>query len=185
MYNELNTAYPKKPDLRKCREFREWKNDVAAQCGQQTIFVPREKAYKYTRIGYDNMVINPGNEPPPEKPATQENQPQRTMCLNIELMPPPASSTVHETVIEEGDVQEFTHTPDSTPQEPLEQIVDLSTMEEIAPEVVEKIIAELRGDPELNALMDDVETQIQEETIGLEVDIPELDYVMDEDDIFW
>ena len=181
MYNELNNIYPKKPDLRKCREFREWRNDVSVQRGQQTTIVPREKLYKYTRTGYNNMVINPVNEPPPEK------QPQRTMCLNIELMPPPDCSTVHETVIEEGDVQESIHTPDPTPQEPLDQITDLSTidMDEIAPEVMEKIIDELRRDPQLNSLMDDVETQIEEQTVGLEVDIPELDYIMDQDDIFW
>ena len=276
VYNKLNTVYPRKPDLRKCREFREWKNNVAVQYGQQTSLIPREKTYKYMRTKYNNMAINPVNEPPSENPTTQEKQPQRIMCLNIELMTPPRDSTVHETVIEEGDwaVQESIHTPDptpqepthtddpSTPQEPLEQVIDLSIideiapqvvekiidklrldpelnndpftpqepthtddpstpqepleqvidptpqepthtgdpstpqepleqiinpsiMDEIAPEVVEKIIQELHLDPDLNDLMNDIESQIEEEIVGLEVDIPELEYIMDQDDMFW
>ena len=241
VYNKWNTLHPRKPDLRKCREFREWKNSIAVQYGQQTSLIPREKSYKYMRTEYNSMVIDPVNESPSEKPTTQKEHPQRIMCLNIELMTPPPDSTVHQTVIEEGDraVQESIHTPDpstprepleqvvdlpiideiapemvekiieeirldpelnndpftpqepthtddpSTPQEPLEQIINPSIMDEIAPEVIEKIIEEIRLDPELSDLMNDIESRVEEEIVGLEVDIPELEDIADQDDMFW
>ena len=212
MYNEMNAAYPRKPDLRKCKEFREWKNSIAVSNGQQTTSIPREKSYRYMRTEYNNIVLNPTNESPIESPTTPQengylNRPltQRIMCLNIPLMPPPCDSTSYETIIEEGDwatqepdqttdpstpqepaTQEPNQTTDpSTPQESAEQCMDPSIMDQIAPEIVEKIIQELRLDPALKDLMDDVESQVEEEIIGLEVDVPELDYLMDQDLMFW
>ena len=246
MYNEMNTKYPRKPDLRKCSEFRKWKNSVAVSKGQQTTSIPREKQYRYNRTEYNNIVLNPTNESPIESPTTPQengylNQPltQRIMCLNIPLMPPPCDSTSYETTIEEGDrttqepnqttdpstpqepatqepnqttdpstpqepatqepnqttdpstpqepaTQEPNQTTDpSTPQEPAEQCMDPSIIDRIAPEIVEKIIQELRLDPNLKDLMDDVQSQVEEEIIGLEVDVPELDYLMDQDLMFW
>ena len=229
MYNEMNVRYPRKPDLRKCKEFREWKNSVAVSKGQQITLIPREKAYKYMRTEYSNIVLNPTNESPIESPTTPQengylNRPltQRIMCLNIPLMSPPCDSTSYETVIEEGDwtTQEPDQTTDpstpqepatqepdqatdpstpqepatqepeqatdpSTPQEPVEQCMDPSIMDQIPPEIIEKIIEELRIDPALKDLMEDVESQIEEELIGLEVDVPELDNIMDQDLIFW
>ena len=217
MYNEINTKYPKKPDLRKCTEFRKWKNSIAVSKGQQTTSIPREKQYRYNRTEYSNIVLNPTNESPIESPTTPQengylNQPltQRIMCLNIPLMPPPCDSTSYEITIEEGDrttqepnrttdpstpqepaTQEPNQTTDpSTPQEPAtqepaEQCMDPSIMDQIAPEIVEKIIQELRLDPNLKDLMDDVQSQVEEEIIGLEVDVPELDYLMDQDLMFW
>ena len=239
MYNEINVKYPKKPDLRKCTEFRKWKNTIAVSKGQSASIIPREKQYKYNRTEYSNIVLNPTNESPIESPTTQQengylNQPltQRIMCLNIPLMPPPCDSTSYEITIEEPNqttdpstpqepatqepnqttdpstpqepaTQEPNQTTDSstpqepatqepnqttdpsTPQEPAEQCMDPSIMDQIAPEIIEKIIQELRLDPNLKDLMDDVQSEVEEEIIGLEVDVPELDYLMDQDLMFW
>ena len=90
--------------------------------------------------------------------------------------------------------QEPNQTTDpSTPQESAEQCMDPSITEQIPPEIIEKIIRELQLDPDLKDLMDDVQAQIEEEVqaqveeeiIGLEVDVPELDYLMDLDHMFW
>ena len=222
MYNEINIKYPKKPDLRKCTEFRKWKNSIAVSKGQATSIIPREKEYRYSRTEYSNIVLNPTNESPVESPTTPQengylNQPltQKVMCLNIPLMSPPCDSTSYEIIIEEGDqttdpstpqepatqepnqttdpstpqepaTQEPNQTTDpSTPQEPAEQCMDPSIIDHLAPEIVEKIIQELRLDPNLKDLMDDVQSQVEEEIIGLEVDVPELDYIMDQDLMFW
>ena len=189
LYNELNGLYPKKPDLRKCYEFKRWKNNIAVEQGQESATIRPEKPYIYTRVEYNNIVLNPVNEPPPE------NRPQKVMELNIELMtpPPPHGNNVHETVIEESshpatpeEHPSGPFTPEESPDEPLEQSVEpFKPLDEIAPEIITKIVNDLRLDPQLSALMDDVESQIQEQTVGLEVDIPELDLITDEDDIFW
>ena len=62
-----------------------------------------------------------------------------------------------------------------------------SLLDEIAPEVIEKIIAELRQEPELMDIMTDVEQRIELEEVGLEIDIPELpDPLQDElENILW
>ena len=262
MYNEMNTKYPRKPDLRKCTEFREWKNSIAVSNGQQTTSIPREKYYKYNRTEYSNIVIKPTNEPPIESPTTQQENrclnpsiTPRIMCLNIPLMSTPCDSTSYKITIEEPNqttdpstpqepatqepnqttdpstpqepnqttdpstpqepaTQEPNQTTDpstpqepnqttdpSTPQESPEQCMDPSIMEQLPPEIVEKIIRELHLDPDLKELMDDVQAQIEEEVqsqieeevqsqveeeiIGLEVDVPELDYLMDQDLMFW
>ena len=239
LYNEMNIKYPKKPDLRKCTEFRKWKNSIAVSKGQSASIIPREKEYRYSRTEYTNIVLNPTNESPVESPTTPQengylNQPltQKVMCLNIPLMPPPCDSTSYEIIIEEGDqttdpstpqepatqepnqttdpstpqepaIQEPNQTTDpstpqepatqepnwttdpSTPQEPAEQCMDPSIIDHLAPEIVEKIIQELRLDPNLKDLMEDVQSQVEEEIIGLEVDVPELDYIIDQDLTFW
>ena len=62
-----------------------------------------------------------------------------------------------------------------------------SLLDEIAPEVIEKIIAELRQEPELMDIVADVEQRIELEEVGLEIDIPELaDPLQDElENILW
>ena len=184
LYNELNGLYPKKPDLRRCYEFKRWKNNIAVNQGQESATIRPEKPYIYTRVEYNNIVLNPVNKPPPEK----------VMELNIELMtPPPRGNNVHGTVIEESSHPATPEehpsgpiTPEESPEEPLEQSVEpFNLLDEIDPGIITKIVNDLRLDPQLSVLMDDVESQIQEQTVGLEVDIPELDLITDQDDIFW
>ena len=75
---------------------------------------------------------------------------------------------------------------DETIQESTD-ILQPSLLDEIAAEVIEKIIAELRQEPELMDIVADVEQQIELEQVGLEIDIPELaDPLQDElENILW
>ena len=227
MYNEINTRYPKKPDLRKCLEFKQWKNSVAIEQGQETVAIRTRKPYIYRRASYSNIMLNPDSRTAPEKCQ------QKTMQLNIELMPLPRGNNHHETVVEESSPpstpEEHPGRP-STPEEhpgrpeqplpeplqeplqeplpePLEDNVDpFRPIDEIPPQIIDKILSELRLDPQLSAIMDDVQTEIQEQVVDipvvhaeypiqeqnlevdipeLEVDIPELNLITDQDDIFW
>ena len=60
--------------------------------------------------------------------------------------------TVTDEVLQEGDIQP-------------------SLFEEVSPEVVEKIIAELRGDPGLKDIMTELEEQIELEEMDIGIDI--------------
>ena len=209
LYNKINNRYPQKPDLRKSVEFREWKNSVAVAKGQPRTYVPRPKAYKYSRTQYRDIRLITETS---SKESNQLNG-SLTMCLNIPLMASPriaggetvtqqpdqhtAPSTPQQTLIvmQEGDQ----HTAPSTPQQPDEPMqpstpqqtlsvteqCDPSILDEIPPGTIEKIINELRNDPQLKDIMDDVEQQIEEEVIGLEVDIPELDDLLGEELSLW
>ena len=187
LYNELNANYPRKPDLRKCREYMHWKNSTVVKQGKTT--VKTRKPYKYCIVPYDNIAINP------DSPAKE--QPQKIMQLNIELMPVPLNNH-QETVVQESNPPSTPQesNPPSTPEEqPLPEpteadIEPYRPLDKIPPAIVEKIISELRLDPQLSAIMDDVETGMQEQSLELdipelEIDIPELERVFDQDDVFW
>ena len=189
LYNKLNANYPRKPDLRKCLEYKYWKNSTVVNQGKTTVKTRARKPYKYCIVPYGNIAINP------DSPAKE--QPQKTMQLNIELMPVPLNNH-QETVVQESNppstLQESN--PPSTPEEqPLPEpteadIEPYRPLDEIPPAIVEKIISELRLDPQLSAIMDDVETGMQEQSLELhvpelEIDIPELDQIFDQDDVFW
>ena len=98
-------------------------------------------------------------------------------------------------VIQEGDQLTDPSTPQqcdqpmepSTPQQTLAvtQQCDPSILDQIPPETIEKIINELRNDPHLKDMMNDVEQQIEEEIVGLEIDIPELDDLLEEELQLW
>ena len=48
-----------------------------------------------------------------------------------------------------------------------------SLCEEIDPEVLEKILNELRADPDLQNIFTDIEQQVEFEQLGMDIDIPE------------
>ena len=203
LYNEINKKYPQKPDLRKSVEFREWKNSVAVSKGEPRTYIPRQKVYKYNRTEYRDIKLTPTTETPSKK--NNHLNGCLTMCLNIPLMAAPHNAS-EETVTQQGDqlmdpstpqqtlsvIQEGDQPMDpSTPQQTLsviqegDQPMDPSILDQIPPETVEKIIHELRNDPNLKDMMDDVEQQIEEELFGLEIDLPELDDLLEEELQLW
>ena len=78
-----------------------------------------------------------------------------------------------------------------TPESKDDETLDPSLLDQINPETIEKIIRELREDPNLQDLMNDVENTIQDETnteeeiIGLTIDLPELNDLLEEELQFW
>ena len=189
LYNELNAFHPRKPDLRRCLEYKCWKDNIVREQGKGKTRASKtrvRKPYQYNIVPYDDIIVKP-------------SQPQKTMQLNIELMPTPFNNQNQETVIQEPAPQESNppsspvEQPLTEPAEDIEPAGDIEPYrpgEEIHPAILEKIIGELRLDPQLSALMDEVETGIQDENLELtvpelEVDIPELEQIFEQDDIFW
>ena len=128
-------------------------------------------------------VIQEGDQP--MDPST----PQQTLSVTQQGDQYMDPSTPQQTlsVIQEGDQP----MDPSTPQQTLsvtqqgDQYMDPSILDQIPPETVEKIIHELRNDPNLKDIMDDVEQQIEEELVGLEIDLPELDDLLEEELQLW
>ena len=137
----------------------------------------------------------PAENPVPQNPSPAEKQSSvrqidkriagMTMQLTIPLMQIPTSSAkpvqhpehilstaLQEIVIDEGDQAE---------------VLDPSILDEVSPEIMAKIMEELQSDPNLNQIMDDVENNfnIQEEIVGLTVDVPDLDDPLEDELMFW
>ena len=125
----------------------------------------------------------PTSPPPSESPPSAHIH-QKIMQLRIPLMTPSQNSP------------KSVQTPVETPDEMVETVIDEgmqsdilypSLMEEVAPEIIDKIIAELRQDPQLKDIVAGVEQQIQEEEVGLDIDLPDYSDPLEEElqNIFW
>ena len=210
-YNQINNKYAKKPDLRRTTEFRLWKNTVCAANGQAGTYIPRQKQYMYNRTEYANISLTPSTEA--SKEIHQPN-PLLTMCLEIPLMPTPQHNPTKESGIQEDqstnppDVNQISPeimgkiigelasvetvlqedqqtTSPSTQEDDLR--IEPSLVEQLSPEIVEKIITDLQSGY-MHDLMEDVERDIniEEELVGLEIDIPDQhDLLQEELDQIW
>ena len=242
LYNEINQKNPQKPDLRRTREYRLWKNSFASSGHIPVTPIPREKKRKMVHVAHRDIPIstttsrptiisvdlpvieNPATEIPlpddqsssPEKPPQDNPILGMTMQLSIPLMPcPTVTKTVQvpkeipgtdyvETTIDEGNQAEtFNPSPDVVPKEIpgtdyVETTIDEgnqaetfnpSLIDEVSPDVMEKIISDLQNDPHLKDMMDHVESQInlEEEIVGLDIDVQDLYDPLEEElsNIIW
>ena len=192
LYNQINRLYPRKPDLRRTIEFKAWKNTVTGQSStvnirrpsanqiyvfpaHADILVPQviDPCHSFTVLDQSESQQERPESPEPESQQQQErsegpraDKGKRVMELKIPLMstsnkdnPEPTISTqtlqtVTDEVLQEGDLQP-------------------SLFEEISPQIIERIMAELRDDPGLKDIMTEVEEQIEleEMDIGIDIDI--------------
>ena len=192
MYNELNKQYPRKPDLRKTQEFRQWKNKLAKANDESPVRVPKQKKYQYKRTTYWDIELE-DTETKPETPPLKDQTPSNDMmmCLNIPLMDTSTYNSSQATVLEEGDQTATQEDDQTTDIDQTPPPFDPSILDGIPPETIEKIIQELRADPYLKDIVEDVEQEIsttedvQQEIFGLEVELPELYDPLEEELELW
>ena len=206
MYNQLNNQYPCKPDLRKTTQFRDWKNTMAKAGGQSPNHIPREKKkrYIYKRTAYWNITLDNEQTKPSHtsdkvaETSQTSNPPAKVMCLNIPLLNASTYTATQQATTEEGDLQQATTEEGDLQQVTVEEEgdqtdmdMDPSILDGISRETMHKIIEELQADPNLRDIMNDIEHEIhasediEEEIVGLEVDLPELYDPLQEESIFW
>ena len=214
-YNILNERYPCKPDLTRTDEFRLWKNNVARERSVPVSRISRQKWRKYVHTPHRNIPLSQcvdptasiivlpdaGNEnsvPESSPPASESPriECEKTMQLRIPLLTPPQRDPKPlQTPVETIETPvESVETPNETLETMTEEVIqeasDIlypSLIDEISPEIIDKIIAELRGDSELKDVMAGIEQQIEEEEVGLDIDIPDpSDPLQDElENILW
>ena len=200
LYNSINIKYPCKPNLMKTREFRTWKNKMAAEKQQPTSRVPRQrdrylKPTQYPDItSPENNTNNNNTSPRPtnlltgnrqfvlEIPlmnqySTNEDDTMETQCVEEGDQPPTnGDDTVETQTVEEGDQQQkegdqqvARSQQDGGPNQDLFP----SLSDDIPDHIVDKIIADLRSDPSLKQIMDNIENQdVHEQIMGLDIDLP-------------
>ena len=157
MYNNLNKNHPRKPDLRRTAEFRAWKNNTKAQSTGR----PKKRKYpEYQDIPLTSLQSVTARLEIPLLPAAN---------ITNQSCDKEDQTTTHD----KPPIDEILQEGDQTPVQQDPNIVP-SLIEELSPQVIDKIIQDLRNDPHMTDLMLDVEEQIEEEMLGLEIDIDEI-----------
>ena len=200
-YTALDKLYPKKKDLCKTMEFRGWRgalsygNNNEISTTVTTLNEGDQNRIHTTRITHqaeqqrsDNLVLRipllphlPTTRPPPsENPTIEipqlETPPEITDEITVEI-PPSQLATPPEIGAE------FT-----VEMPPLQVETPLETDYQITDQRIQEIIEELRDDPDLNGIFDDLQPVDQTDQ-GIEVpsieEEMEVDIGLVEHDVFW
>ena len=177
-YNELNEKYPTKRDLRKCTEFRDWKSKTSGvQSKKRSASSARNTNYHIYL--HPAIPIEQQSESPdlssseisdldlPEPPRVQRTA-NKIMELRIPLLSPSAAMSETVEIVTQETLENIRaeETIDDTTLHP--------TLEEGLPQdIVDRIIKELRADPELRSIMTDMEQDIEFQQLGIDLNIDE------------
>ena len=115
-----------------------------------------------------------------------------TLQLRIPLIPHKTITTP--VIIEEDSSEEHPPVEPTVTAETLQIVteetvgegtIQPSLMEELEPELVEKIISELRPEPDLQDIFTDIEQQLEFEQLGMDIDIAIEDSALEEELLNW
>ena len=154
LYNRINEIYPKKPDLRRTEEFKDWKRDVMGQ----TKTVRRENKKKRRPFVFPSHAnipiakcVDPNDSFTVIVPPESSN---KVMQLRIPLMRP-LTGTVTEEVLEPETLQ-------TTRQTVTEEVLEPETLQTTRQTVTEEVL-----EPEtLQTTRQTVTEEVLEEGIG-------------------
>ena len=175
LFNQINMLYPNKPDLRKTKEFINWKRNLHGLPGIDK----RERRRLIRPVLYQPISVNNRMT----QPQSVQSVSEKVMELRIPLINTPR---IRETLLQQGTdtndevLDEDTSEPsfpeqvtDSGNDEPLfpeqvtnditnDEVLDQSTtqpsaFDDIPTDTVQSIITELRADPAFVNIMDDFE----------------------------
>ena len=192
LYNTISSKYPCKPNLLKTYQYRKWKNEILGEKNRPTQRVPkwsdntnpkqRPRQYKTTLYplipaaendnGSSNNMTFQTAQLVLEIPLLNRSEinatrpePDESDRHNYQSEPPPQQDDVvshslgtpQTQCIQEGNQAE----PD----------LNNSVFDGVPDHIVDQIISDLRSDPDISQIMDDIENVIDEGTTGLEMDL--------------
>ena len=199
LFNQINVIHPKKPDLRRSIEFKNWKRELM---GLPKIR-PSQKRDPANHPSYQNISFGqPHNETHDVQYVPEgvndnaalaqivQSLPKKTMQLRIPLISPPQApktspqeeTTVNndqvlDEVLDEGDIECLMPEEGITVNNDEVLGVEPSLFEDISPDMMGELLAELQADPNIATIMDDFETSFgdfnidQQLELGMEVEI--------------
>ena len=203
-YNQINKLHPRKPDLRRTTEYRLWKNKTSIQQNKPAISIPRQKTRQYVHIIHRDIPLDidpniPTDISITESPRPARETPQKTMELRIPLIQLPTTPKAKQNP-QEIIQTEYTETANDEENEILDTMytetviaegdepLSPSMLDEISPEIIDKIVTDLQQDPNIKDMMMNTENQMnmEEEITDLEIDIPDIDDLLEElQNIMW
>ena len=192
LFNQINVIHPKKPDLRRSIEFKNWKRELMGLPKIPERQKRNPDSYPcYQNISFDVQYVPEGVNDNAALAQTVRSVPKKTMQLRIPLMSPPKTgktspqegTTVnnHEVldeVLDEGGIESLMPEEGATVNNNEVHDIEPSLCEDISPEMMEGLLAELRADPNIAAIMDDLETSLGDFNIDHSIDAehPEIDH---------
>ena len=205
-YNKLNRLYPGKRDLIKTPRFQELKQSkitdnmelriplhnqlkpvetLSRQATQQIPPTELNAQDTLSTVELNQQVIDQATQQiPPTELNAQDTL--STVELNQQVIDqatqqiPPTELNAQDTL---STVELNEQVIDHIPADDLEDITP--SIDEIPPALVQTIIKELRADPNLKALMDDVETRMDNEDEDIDIDIEIVDNLLEKELLFW
>ena len=173
LFNQLNAIHPRRPDLRKSIEFKNWQRQIKG--------LPEIREYKNRAmtkgIFYQDIPLNTNDHQESEE-FQQVNDdvlkdsdiiqrcPQKVMQLNIPLLSIPqdkrqerGETTNHQESEEFQQVNEEVIDEGDTNQDDLAE-VQPSIFDDLSQETLDDMISQLQNDPNLAAIMRDFDTDV-------------------------
>ena len=150
-----------------------------SECDEQPVS-PEKPTSPEQRSECDEQPVSPEKSTSPEQRSECDEQvKQKVMQLRIPLLEPSVITQTLQIVTEET-LQEnpLQVASEEVVQEP--NTLYPSLHEEIPSEIIERIMSDLREDPELQTIMSGIEQALEFEQIGMEIDIPEDDRLENE-----
>ena len=188
-YNKVNNLYPDEHDLLKTARFKELQHGTI-------------KDNMLLRIPLTNLQTNKPEEtlsreaidqrPPAEETLNLEvidQRPQAQETLNLEVIDqqPPAQETLNLEVIDQRPPGQETLNLEVIDQLPpdLEAIAATTLVSELPPDLIQTIIDNLRADPDLKMMMDEIEDQVMNEDEDVDIDINIPDNLLENELLHW
>ena len=161
LFNQLNAIHPRRPDLRKSIEFKNWQRQIKG--------LPEIRDYKnrvMTKgIFYQDIPLNTNDDVLKDSDIIQRC-PQKVMQLNIPLLSIPqdkrqeqGETTNHQEPEEFQQVNEEVIDEGDTNQDDLAE-VQPSIFDDLSQETLDDMVSQLQNDPSLAAIMRDFDTDV-------------------------
>ena len=148
-YERLNNQYPKKIDLRKTEEYRVWKTSVSDTSAQSQVQEPPNP------VSIESSPTTVETQPPTESIYEDNLQLRIPIDRYRSLKHTQSTTTQTLTIVDEG----FTLQP--------------TLFDEPPSDLIDQIIEELRQDPDLTNMLDDINELVNSEGMDIDIEIPE------------
>ena len=190
-YDMLRHRYPSKLDLKKTKEYEFWKNNTGinltatrSNAQLETLQTPPQSSKQTQPVPSDFEQPSPSDSEQPTSPSDEQTHsvhPDQcdyndNLQLRIPLMK--VTSIQKEPMI-------ITETLETVTEETLAVgAIQPSLEQEISDELLEQIIEELQGDPELHNIFSTLEEQIDFEQLGMDIEIND-DNLLEKELLYW
>ena len=155
-YESLNNLYPEKIDLRKTSRFRELKTDIIKQHPSTQSDQTPNSSSTVTSFSEDQATYN-------------DNMLLRIPLIDVQANRPNCEKTAEETFDPQHEIPEEIQAVDAI----LPSITAATLVDQLPLELIQKIIDDLRADPELENIMSQIEEEINQE-LDLDINIDDL-----------
>ena len=208
-YDMLRHRYPSKLDLKKTKEYGFWKNNTGinltatmSNAQLETLQTPPQSSKQTQAVSSDFEQPSPQSS---DQPQSVPPTPEQSSPSDSEQPTSPSDEQTHSVHPDQCDYNDnlqlriplmkvtsiqkeptiITETLETVTEETLAVgAIQPSLEQEISPGLLEQIIEELQGDPELHNIFSTLEEQIDFEQLGMDIEIND-DNLLEKELLYW